>query len=306
MTTAGASSGLPAALSWSPQRASLFSAATTLAAEPSPWTAHGDSTTRASGQRRLTTWQMSCQTAPVALVATPITCGRAGSGRFRDAVEHPSAASLRLERLELEREVAETGRLDRGDVQLIHALRLEDVHAAVSDYAQPRPRFERGRDAVVAEEDAGELAPLVLEREVAVPGRRDGHAADLALDPDVAQRRLGSHERRGTARVTSLTPSIRSSKAGAGATGWRRRLSRGLDVGFGLGRAARATPARTAACDLASPRRSGNESHDGSAQSGGSVRPAPRAGGSSAGRSAQSAIAVRRIACGSRARCLGG
>jgi hypothetical protein len=59
--------------------------------------------------------------------------------------------------------------------------------------AQPRLRLERGSLAVVAEPHALELTALVLEREVRVPGRRDRHTTDLALDPQVGEARLGPH-----------------------------------------------------------------------------------------------------------------
>ena len=93
----------------------------------------------------------------------------------------------RLERLEAEREVSKTGRLQRGDVQLVDAARVVDVDPAVGDDAQSRLRLERRGEPIVTEPDAGELAALVLEREVAVAGARDRHAADLALDPHVAE-----------------------------------------------------------------------------------------------------------------------
>ena len=82
---------------------------TMLAGASSPWTRHATSTTRASGQRRASTWQMSRQTAPVGLVTTAIVAGRAGSGRLRAASNRPSGGKPRLERLEPERQVAEPG-----------------------------------------------------------------------------------------------------------------------------------------------------------------------------------------------------
>ena len=140
---------------------------------------------------------MSCQTAPVALVATPMTAGRAGSGRLRAESNSPSAASRAFSASNLQGQVAEAGRLDRRDVELVDALGLEDVDPPVDDDAQPGPRLERRGQPLVAEEDAGQLAALVLQREVAVPGRRDRDAPDLALHPDVAQVRLAPGRRPG-------------------------------------------------------------------------------------------------------------
>ena len=103
------------------------------------------------------------------------------------AIEQPFRGKPGLERLELQREVAEAGRLKVGDIQLVHALGIEDVDAAVSDNPQPGLRLERRCQPVVAEPDAAQLAAVVLEREVAVPGRGDRHPADLAFDPHVPQ-----------------------------------------------------------------------------------------------------------------------
>ncbi len=121
------------------------------------------------------------------LVATAMTPGRSGSGRLRAASKRPSRRQLRLERLEPEGEVAEPGRLDRRDVELVDALGIEHVDPAVGDDPEPGPRLERRGEPVVAEPDAGELAPFVLQREVGVAGARDRDPADLALDPHVAQ-----------------------------------------------------------------------------------------------------------------------
>ena len=92
---------------------------------------------------------MSRQTAPVGLV---IDRDRARSRRQRPlagGVEQALGGQPRLERLEPEREVAEPRRLDRIDVELQRALRLEQVDPAVGDDAQPglRPRSgpQRGR-----------------------------------------------------------------------------------------------------------------------------------------------------------------
>ena len=152
---------------------------------------------------------MSCQTAPVGLVMTAIVRGRGGQRPLARAIEQALGRQAGLERLEPDREVAEARRLDRLDVELERALRLEHVDPAVGDDPQPGLGLERRREPLVAEPDALQLAALVLEGEVGVAGARDRDPADLALDPDVAQPRSSRTASR-TARVTSLTPRIRS------------------------------------------------------------------------------------------------
>ena len=59
----------------------------------SPCTAVGNNRSSAMGKRRETTFCMSCQTAPLGEVTTPITPGNSGSGRFRDGSNNPSDSS---------------------------------------------------------------------------------------------------------------------------------------------------------------------------------------------------------------------
>ena len=123
-----------------------------------------------SGQRRARTWHD----------VAPDGAGRAGDDGDRPRprrqralagrVEQALRGEPRLERLEPQRQVAEPRRLDRLDVELERALRLEQVDPAVGDDPEPGLRLERRADAVVAEPDALELRSLVLEREVGVPG----------------------------------------------------------------------------------------------------------------------------------------
>ena len=61
----------------------------------------------------------------------PIVRGQAGSGRLRPGSKRPSAASRALHGLEPQRQVADAGRLEAVDVELVGALRLEDVDAPV-------------------------------------------------------------------------------------------------------------------------------------------------------------------------------
>ena len=53
--------------------------------------------------------------------------------------------------------------------------------------AQAGLRLERRSDPLVPEPDALELVAFILECEIGVPGRRDRHPADLALDPQVRE-----------------------------------------------------------------------------------------------------------------------
>ena len=107
-------------------------------------------------------------------------------------VEQALLGQLRLERLEPERQVAEARRLDRLDVELERALRLEQVDPAVDDDPEAGLGLERRADPLVAEPDALERAAVVLEAEVGVARGADRHPADLALDPDVAQPLVGA------------------------------------------------------------------------------------------------------------------
>ena len=206
-------------------------ATTMLAGASSPWTWHATRTTRVSGQRRARTWPMSRQTTPVGLVTTAIVVGRCGSGRLRAWSNRPSWVELRLERLEAQREVAEPGRLDRLDVELERALRLEEVDPAVDDDPEPGLRLERRSDALVAEPDALERAAVVLEAEVRVPGRADRHPADLALDPDVPQPVVGPDGLADGPRDLADAEDLQPERAGRRA----RRRRRGAGVGQGRG-----------------------------------------------------------------------
>ena len=164
----------------------------------SPCTRHGAKTTRTSGQRRRRTWTTSWSTAPVSLVASPIVRGQSGSGRFLADFEEPLGGELGLHRLEAQREIAEAGWLQRVDVELVGALLLEDVDAAVDDDLEPGLWLEGDARAVVAEDDAAQLGAGVLEGQVGVTGRADADLADLAFDPHVPQvrcRRAGDRGR---------------------------------------------------------------------------------------------------------------
>ena len=134
---------------------------------------------------------------------------------FAAAVEQALRGQLRLERLEPQGEVAEAGRLEGVDVQLVDALRLEHVDPTMGDEPDPGARLERDHHPVVAEDHAAELGAFVLEREVAVAGGADADLADFALDPQVAQAD-GARSASLMCRVTSATVRIRGPGAAAG------------------------------------------------------------------------------------------
>ena len=135
---------------------------------------------------------MSFQTAPLGLVITAIVAGRPGSGRLRSAAKRPSAASLALSASNRRVRSPKPARLDRLDVELERALRLEQVDPAVGHDPQAGLGLERRALPVVAEPDALELVALVLEREVGMPGGGDRDPPDLAFDPQVRQSRVGA------------------------------------------------------------------------------------------------------------------
>ena len=75
----------------SAQRASI--PATIRSGAPSPCTSDGARTSSASGKRRPITVWISCQTAPVGEVTTPIVRGIFGSGRLRPGSNRPSRSN---------------------------------------------------------------------------------------------------------------------------------------------------------------------------------------------------------------------
>ena len=123
---------------------------------------------------------------------TAIVRGCRGSGRFRAASNRPSAASAALSSSNRIARLPNPRRLERLDVELERALRLEHVHPPVGDDLEPGLRLERRPGPVVAEPHALELRAGVLEREVGVAGGRDRDPPDLALDPQVAQAVVGA------------------------------------------------------------------------------------------------------------------
>ena len=76
---------------------------------------------------------------------------------MRAGFEQAFRGELGLERLELEGEVAKPARLERANVKLVDALRVEDVDAALGHEAQARPCLERHHQPVVAEDHALDL-----------------------------------------------------------------------------------------------------------------------------------------------------
>ena len=127
---------------------------------------------------------------------------RRGSGRqgaFAGGVEQPFSRQSRLQRLEPEHQIPETGWLDRLHVKLERTLRLEQVDPTVGHDPQPRLGLECRALAVVAKPDALELAALVLQREIRVSRGRYRDPSDLPLDPQVGQQvGSGAHRRPGS------------------------------------------------------------------------------------------------------------
>ena len=111
----------------------------------------------------------------------------ARQGPLARGVEEAFRREASLERLEAQGQVAHAGRLQALHVELVGALRLEDVQPAVGDDAEAGARLEGQGQAVVSEDHAAQLGALVLQREVAVPSRADRDLSDLTLDPDPGQ-----------------------------------------------------------------------------------------------------------------------
>ena len=106
-------------------------------------------------------------------------------------VEQPLGGELGAQRLVPRVEVAGAGGRDRLDVELIDALRLVHADAAVDDDLHPVGGSHGGPGQLVAEERRADLAARILEREEAVSRCRERRLADLALDPDVGEDRIG-------------------------------------------------------------------------------------------------------------------
>ena len=86
---------------------------------------------------------MSFQTAPVGLVMTAIVVGSRRERPLAGRLEQALGREPRLQLLEAEREVPHPGGLDRLDVELERALRLEQVDPAVGHDPQTRPAPRR-------------------------------------------------------------------------------------------------------------------------------------------------------------------
>ena len=108
---------------------------------------------------------------------------RALSARVEEALGREAC----LGGLETKRQVSHPRRLEAVHVELVGALRLEDVHPPMRDDPDAGAGLQRHDHAIVAEDHAAQLCPLVLQREIAVPGRADRDLADLALDPHTAE-----------------------------------------------------------------------------------------------------------------------
>ena len=116
---------------------------------------------------------------------------RRACGRRRRGPRRPAAARSCSYRAC--RSPAPGGR-DRLDVELVDALRLVGADAAVDDDLHPVHGAHRRAGQLLAEERRPDLAVGVLQGEEAVAGRRERGLADLALDPDVGEDRIGVEE----------------------------------------------------------------------------------------------------------------
>ena len=117
--------------------------------------------------------------------------GEARDGAFAVGVEEPLGGELALERLEFGREQPRSGGLHEVDVELVLPARLVDGHHAAHVNEHPLGQRDRGvAQAGPEEEDARELAAVVLERKILVPRGLFAVVAHLALHPDFAQRSL--------------------------------------------------------------------------------------------------------------------
>ena len=137
---------------------------------------------------------MSRHTAPCCEVTTPIRRGQRGNGALARVVEEPLGGEPRAQLLVSGMEVAGAGGRDRVDVELVDALRLVGADAAVDDDLHPVRRPDDRACELLAEQGRADLRAGVLEREEAVPAGRERGLADLALDPDVGEGRIGVEE----------------------------------------------------------------------------------------------------------------
>ena len=155
---------------------------------------------------------------------------------MRSSSKRPGGGELGAELLVAGVEVAGTGGRDRLDVELVDALRLVRAHAAVDDDLHAVPRRDRDPGKLLAEERRADLAARVLQDEEAVAGCRERGLADLALDPDVGEDRIGVEQAAdATVEVGDAQDARRGSGGRCGLTGRRpHRLGRlvGLVVGL--------------------------------------------------------------------------
>src|SRR5262249_59342626 len=104
--------------------------------------------------------------------------------------EQPLRPEPRLQLLEGELEGAETARLEAVEIELEGAARRVHAHAAAGDHLHPvrGPELQDLRRR--PEHHGGDLALIVLERQVDVAGGLGAEIRDLARDPDPADTAL--------------------------------------------------------------------------------------------------------------------
>ena len=157
--------------------------ATICARAARPARARGRSGRGSRRNRRRSTCSMSRIAAPVGEVMTPIRRGRRGSGRLRSRANSPSAASLRLQLLELAVQRAYAGVLHVIDDELVVAARLVQADPAPHQHVHAVPRGEARQQVSLPEHGAAHLGGVVLEREIPVAGAGAGKVGDFALQP---------------------------------------------------------------------------------------------------------------------------
>ena len=175
--------------SHSPRRPASPSIAAICAPRPRPAPASGTARPGCAGMRRRNVVSTSRSAAPAGEVTTPM---RAREARQRAlalrARTSPSASSLALSRAKRSNSTPSPARRMKSTVS----------------WNSPRASYSAGRGAHLhlhavgrapvqrcctrAEHDAADLRALVLQREVAVPGRRAGEVGDLPGDPQQRQR----------------------------------------------------------------------------------------------------------------------
>ena len=161
-------------------------AAATSAAEPSPCTRTGHTSTR-RGKRSARRCRMSRITAPVGEVTTPITSRQKRQQLLARRVEQPFGGELLLALLEQRHQRADAGRLQRLDDDLVFRPARIGGEPAGGDHFEPFLGLEAHAAEGALPDHRLDLGAFVLEREIAVAGgMRAAIAGNLAAHPHIA------------------------------------------------------------------------------------------------------------------------